>query len=89
MATQSSLCTSARGNYNFQIGAMTAGSLCFNGDIAEIQVFNRALGSVDVTSVNEILAATYGVTGGVAARMLVWGANANGQTNVPATLTNC
>jgi hypothetical protein len=50
VAKQTSLCTAARGNYNFQIGAMIAGSLCFNGDIAEIQLYNRALDSWEITS---------------------------------------
>src|ERR1019366_5259690 len=87
VATQSSLCTAARGNYPFQIGAMTTSSYFFNGDIAEIQLYNRTLSSSEILSDNELLAATYGI-GGVAGTIVVWGNNANGLTNVPASLTN-
>jgi alpha-tubulin suppressor-like RCC1 family protein len=85
VATQTSLCTSARGNYPFQIGAMTTSSYFFNGDIAEIQVYNRALNSWEIMSANEALAATYGV-GGAAGMVVAWGNNGNGQTNVPKNL---
>ena len=61
VATQSSLCTSARGAYDFQIGAMTAGAYCFNGDMAEIQLFNRALNSGELAAVGDSLARTYGI----------------------------
>ena len=87
MATQSSLCPGARGNYPFQIGAMTTSSYFFNGDMAEIQLYNRALNSWEIMSANEILAATYGV-GGAAGMVVAWGSNSSGQTNVPAGLTN-
>ena len=87
VATQTSLCTAARGNYSFQIGAMTTSSYFFNGDIAEIQLYNRALNSWEIMSINEVLAATYGV-GGAAGPVVVWGDNASGQANVPKGLTN-
>ena len=86
VATQSSLCTAARGNYSFQIGAMTASSYFFNGDIAELQLYDRALNSWEIMSANETLAATYGV-GGAAGPVVVWGNNANGQANVPRGLS--
>src|SRR6185295_5187115 len=87
VATQSGLCSAARGPYAFQIGAMIAGSLFFNGDIAEIQMYNRALNTLEITSANEVLAATYGI-GGAAGTVVVWGSNSNGQTNAPKNLTN-
>lgn len=87
VATQTGLCSGARGNYNFQIGAMTAGTLCFNGDIAEIQMYNRALSPWEITSINENLAVAYGI-GGAAGTVVAWGSNSNGQTNAPKTLTN-
>ena len=87
VASQNSLCPDARGDYPFQIGAMTTSSYFFNGDIAEIQLYNRALNSSEIMSDNEMLAATYGI-GGVAGTLVVWGNNASGQTNVPASLTN-
>jgi len=87
VATQTSLCTAARGNYNLQIGAMTSGLYFFNGDIAEIQLYNRALSSFEITSANEALAATYGI-GGAAGTVVVWGNNSYGQTNAPKNLTN-
>lgn len=87
IATQTGLCTGARGNYNFQIGAMTAGTLCFNGDIAEIQMFNRALSPWEITKLNENLSVAYGI-GGAAGTVVAWGSNSNGQTNAPKTLTN-
>ncbi len=87
VATQTGLCSAARANYNFQIGAMIPGSLCFNGDIAEIQIYNRALTPWEITSINENLAATYGI-GGAAGQIVVWGSTANGLTTVPKGLTN-
>jgi hypothetical protein len=66
---------------------MTTGLYYFNGDIAEIQLYNRALNSLELTADNEILAATYGVQG-AAGEVIVWGSNSGGQTNVPLTLTN-
>ncbi len=87
VAAQSSLCPGARGNYPFLIGAMTASSLFFNGDIAEIQLYNRALNAWENTSANEILAATYGV-GSAAGPVVVWGNTANNLANYPRNLTN-
>jgi hypothetical protein len=87
VAMQDALCTQARGNYPFQIGAMTTTSYFFNGDIAEIQLYGRALNSLEVSSVNETLAATYGLTG-AAGSVVVWGSNTSGQANVPNNLTN-
>jgi hypothetical protein len=87
VASQNSLCADARGDYPFQIGAMTTSSYFFNGDIAEIQLYNRALNPSEILRDNELLAATYGI-GGAAGTVVVWGNNANGQANVPASLTN-
>jgi len=87
VATQHSLCPDARGDYPFQIGAMTTTSYFYNGDIAEIQLYNRALNSSEILSDSELLAATYGI-GGVAGTLVAWGSNGNGQTTVPASLTN-
>lgn len=88
VATQNALCPDARGDYPFQIGAMTTGSYYFNGDIAEIQLYNRALNPLEVMNDNEQLAAIFGIGGGVAGNVVVWGNNASGQANVPAGLTN-
>ncbi|HXI73196.1 MAG TPA: LamG-like jellyroll fold domain-containing protein, partial [Verrucomicrobiae bacterium] len=87
VATQTSLCSAERGNYNLQIGAMTTGLYFFNGDIAEIQLYNRGLSSWEITSANEVLAASYGI-GGAAGTVVVWGNNSSGQTNAPKNLTN-
>jgi hypothetical protein len=87
VATQAPLCTAARGNYSFQIGAMTAGSLFFNGDIAEIQLYDHALNSSEMLTVNQTLGAAYGVSG-AAGQVVAWGNNANGQARVPGDLTN-
>jgi len=87
VASQTSLCAAARGSYPFQIGAMTTGSYFFNGDIAEIQLYNRALNAAEITSANELLAATYSL-GGAAGTVVAWGSNASSQTNAPKTLTN-
>jgi hypothetical protein len=87
VASQSSLCPEARGNYPFQIGAMTPTSYFFNGDIAEIQLYNRALTPAEIIRTDENLAATYGVAG-AAGTVVVWGNNASGQANVPTGLTN-
>ena len=87
VATQNSLCPDARGDYPFQIGAMTTSSYFFNGDIAEIQLYNRALNSWEIMSDNERLAATYGI-GGAAGTVVVWGNKASGHATVPASLTN-
>jgi hypothetical protein len=87
VATQNALCPDARGDYSFLIGAMTTGSYYFTGDIAEIQLYNRALNPLEVMNDNEQLAAAFGV-GGVARNVVVWGNNASGQLNVPGGLTN-
>jgi alpha-tubulin suppressor-like RCC1 family protein len=87
VAMQDSLCTEARGNYPFQIGAMTTTSYFLNGDIAEIQLYSRALNSLEIVNVNEALAATYDL-GGAAGTVVVWGNNSSGQADVPAGLTN-
>jgi alpha-tubulin suppressor-like RCC1 family protein len=87
VVTQSSLCTAERGDYNFQIGAMTTSSFFFNGDIAEIQLYNRALSPAEISGDDQILAAAYGV-GGAAGTLVAWGSNASGQTNVPVAITN-
>jgi alpha-tubulin suppressor-like RCC1 family protein len=87
VAAQNSLCPAARGDYPFQIGAMTTSSYFFNGDIAQIQLYNRALNSWEIMSDNERLAATYGI-GGAAGTVVVWGNNASGQALVPASVTN-
>jgi hypothetical protein len=87
VASQSGLCADARLDCAFQIGAMTASSYFFNGDMAEIQLYNRALTPLEITGVNEALAGSYGV-GGAAGSVVVWGNNANGQATVPDGLTN-
>lgn len=87
VVSQTSLCTAARGNYAFQIGGMPGTSFFYNGDIAEIQLYNRPLNAWEITSANEVLAATYGV-GGAAGTVVVWGNNANGQATVPKGLSN-
>jgi hypothetical protein len=87
VAAQSSLCAAERGNYDFQIGAMTTNLYFFSGDIAEIQLLNRALSDFEITTANEILAETYGIKG-AANEVVVWGSNSGSQTNVPLALTN-
>ncbi len=87
VAAQTSLCPAARGDYNFQIGAMTSSSYFFNGDIAEIQLYDRALNSWEIMSVNETLAGTYGI-GGTARRLVAWGYDSYGQTDIAPALTN-
>jgi alpha-tubulin suppressor-like RCC1 family protein len=87
VAAQTGLCADARGDYPFQIGAMTTGSYFFNGDIAEIQLYNRALNSWEINADNQRLAATYGI-GGAAGTVVAWGNNTSGQANVPASVTN-
>ncbi|HUA39555.1 MAG TPA: LamG-like jellyroll fold domain-containing protein [Candidatus Sulfopaludibacter sp.] len=87
VALQSGLSPEARGDFPVQIGAMAPNLYMFNGDIAEIQIYNRALTSWEIMSANENLAATYGI-GGAAGTVVVWGDNANGQANVPASATN-
>jgi prepilin-type processing-associated H-X9-DG protein len=87
VATQNSLCPMERGDYPFQIGAMTTGSYFYNGDIAEIQIYNRALNSWEIMSANESLAATYGI-GGTAGTVVGWGDSAGGQAQSPNSLTN-
>jgi GxGYxYP putative glycoside hydrolase C-terminal domain/GxGYxY sequence motif in domain of unknown function N-terminal/Concanavalin A-like lectin/glucanases superfamily/Regulator of chromosome condensation (RCC1) repeat len=87
VASQSSLCPAARGAYPFQIGAMTSGSLFFNGDIAEIQIFDRALSSMELNIVNQSLASTYGIRS-AAGQLVAWGNNSSGQTTVPTNGVN-
>lgn len=86
VAAQNSICPTARGDYPVQIGAMAPGLYYYNGDIAEIQMYDRALNARELMSLNENLAAAYNL--GVAARpVVVWGSNSSGQTNVPNGLT--
>ena len=87
VAMQNSLCPQERGNFPIQIGAMTTGSYFFNGDMAEIQVYDRALNSWEIMSANETLAATYGI-GGTAGAIVAWGDNESGQAMSPDNLTN-
>ncbi|HEV2455860.1 MAG TPA: LamG-like jellyroll fold domain-containing protein, partial [Verrucomicrobiae bacterium] len=87
VASQNGLCTDARVDCPFDIGAMTTAPYYFNGDIAEIQLYNRALASQEINDVNATLAGIYGIAG-EAGRVAVWGSNASGQTSVPANLTN-
>jgi hypothetical protein len=55
--------------------------------MAEIQVYNRALNSWEIMSVNETLASTYDI-GGTAGTIVGWGDNASGQAKSPDSLTN-
>jgi Concanavalin A-like lectin/glucanases superfamily len=87
VASQNGLCPEARVNCPFDIGAMTGPLYFFHGDIAEIQIYNRTLTSWEIMSVNETLAAAYGI-GGAAGTVVAWGSNSSGQTNVPASMTN-
>ncbi|EEF60041.1 LamG-like jellyroll fold domain-containing protein [Pedosphaera parvula] len=87
VASQSSLCPAARGAYPFQIGAMTSSSLFFNGDIAEIQIFDRGLSSMELNSINQNLASTYGIRS-AAGQLVAWGNNGSGQTTVPTNGVN-
>jgi len=87
VASANSLCTDARLDVPFQIGAMTPSTFFYNGDIAEIQIYNRALNSAEIASVDETLGANYGISGASGA-VVVWGNNSSGQANVPASLTN-
>jgi hypothetical protein len=87
VASQNGLCTDARIDCPFDIGAMTTGPYYFNGDIAEIRLYDCALTPQEIADVNATLAGTYGV-GGAAGRVAVWGSNADGQANVPGSLTN-
>jgi hypothetical protein len=87
VATQNGLCTDARIDCPFDIGAMTTGSFYYNGDIAEIQLYNRALTPQEISDVNGTLAGTYGV-GGAAGTVAVWGSSVSGLENVPGSLTN-
>ena len=61
VASQSGLCTDARIDCPFDIGAMTTGIYPYNGDIAEIQIYDRALTSTEINNVSATLATTYGV----------------------------
>ena len=87
IASQSGLCTDARVDCPFDIGSMTGPQYFYNGDIAEIRIYNRALAPFDITGVDEILSTTYGI-GGSAGTVVAWGSNSSGQTNVPVNLTN-
>lgn len=87
VASQSGLCTDARVDCPFDIGAMTTGLYPYNGDIAEIQLYNRALTPLEINNLNETLAAAYGI-GGAAGTVAVWGSNSSGQANVPGNLTS-
>ncbi len=87
VASQNGLCLDARMDCPFDIGAMTTALYPYNGDIAEIQLYNRALTPQEINSLNGILAGTYGV-GGIAGNVAVWGSNSSGQANVPGSLTN-
>jgi alpha-tubulin suppressor-like RCC1 family protein len=90
VASQNALCPDARIDCLFDIGAMTTAPYYFNGDIAEIQLYNRALSSWEIMSANEILAGTYGVgsAGGLVGTVVAWGDNASDQASVPANLAN-
>lgn len=71
VASQNALCTGARGSYDFQIGAMTDTSHFFAGDIAEIQIYNRALGLTEIPQLHRSLALKYhlaDVAGAMASR---------------------
>jgi hypothetical protein len=87
VASANALCTDARLDVPFQIGATTAGTYFYNGDIAEIQVYDRALNPAEITGVDETLGANYGISGATGA-VVVWGNTASGLANVPAGLTN-
>jgi hypothetical protein len=87
VASQSGLCTDARIDCPFYLGVMPGTSYYYNGDIAEIRIYNRALAPFEITSLDENLSATYGI-GGMAGTVVAWGSNSNGQTNVPVNLTN-
>jgi alpha-tubulin suppressor-like RCC1 family protein len=86
-ASQSGLCTDARVDCLFEIGAMTGPQYYYNGDIAEIRFYNRALSPGEVSAVSETLSTTYGI-GGPSGPISVWGDNNFGVTNVPVNLTN-
>ena len=87
VASQSGLCTDSRIDCPFDIGAMTTGLFPYNGDIAEIQIYNRGLTPLEINNLDGTLAATYGI-GGAAGTVAVWGNNSSGQTNVPTSLTS-
>jgi alpha-tubulin suppressor-like RCC1 family protein len=87
VASQNGLCTDARMDCPFNIGAMTGPQYYFNGDIAEIQLYDRALSAQEITSVDDVLGATYGI-GGVVPAVVAWGSNSSGQLNAPGNLTN-
>jgi hypothetical protein len=87
VASQSGLCTDARVDCPFDIGSMTGPGYFYNGDIAEIRIYNRALAPFEITGMDEILSAAYGI-GGMAGTVVAWGSNSSGQANVPVNLTN-
>lgn len=85
VAAQGSLCPAARGDYPVQIGAMAPGLYYFNGDIAEIQIYDRALDARELADVNDDLAATYRIGSGIGP-VTAWGSDSSGQTDVPGGL---
>jgi hypothetical protein len=66
---------------------MTGPKYYYNGDVAEIQLYDRALTPSEIVNVGEILAGNYDISGQAGA-IAVWGSNSSGQTNVPFSLTN-
>ncbi|MEI9863483.1 MAG: LamG domain-containing protein [Limisphaerales bacterium] len=60
---QNGLCMTGRSNYDFQIGAMTTATHFFDGDIAEIQIYDRALNLAEIPAVTQTLATSYGLSG--------------------------
>ena len=87
VASRNGLCTDARVDCPFDIGAMTTAPYYFNGDIAEIQLYNRPLTPEEIGDVTATLAGSYGI-GGTAGRVAVWGSSIDGLANVPGGLTN-
>jgi hypothetical protein len=61
VASQNGLSPAPRGLYGFQIGAMAEDVGCFSGDIAEIQIYKRALTVQEVYPLVANLSQTYGV----------------------------
>lgn len=61
IAGQAGLSTAPRGPYSFQIGAMTAETGFFSGDIAEIRIYKRALTDQEISKTVGELSNTYGV----------------------------
>jgi hypothetical protein len=63
-ASQAGLSSAPRGNYSFQIGAMAEDAGYFSGDIAEIQIYKRALTAPEISKAIAELSQTYGVGAG-------------------------